>query len=124
MSGQDKEWMEKAQREMEESILRDQEEARRRMKHNKDTASFQKMQIKTHLDAARLEQQEDTTEGEELQRLALQHQLEKQRLMEIRKVEGKQLLTDNLRQIDDVHRMQEIQKQQEAVCIVCYVSNL
>ncbi len=44
LAGQDQDWLEKARREYEESILRDQNEAQKRMLRMKDTASFQKAQ--------------------------------------------------------------------------------
>lgn len=54
-------------------------------------------------------------EGDELKRLAAQYEMEKKRLEEIRADEAKQLMSDNLRQIDDVKRMRDIHKMQEEV---------
>ena len=63
------------------------------------------------------EQKDDTLEGEELKRLAAQYEQECKRLNEIRLQEAKQLMSDNIRQIQDVERMREIQQQQEEVII-------
>ncbi len=54
-------------------------------------------------------------EGEELKRLGAQYQLEKQRLDEIRNAEARQLMAENLKQIDDVKKMREIHKLQAEV---------
>ena len=43
-AGKDKEWQLKAQKDLEEGIVRDQEEAFRRIHQNRDTAAFQKAQ--------------------------------------------------------------------------------
>lgn len=41
--------------------------------------------------------------------------MEKQKLREIREAEATQLMEDNLRQINDVKKMRELQQQQEEV---------
>jgi hypothetical protein len=58
---------------------------------------------------------EDRIEGEELERLSAQYEQEKRRLEEIRQQEYKQLMADNLLQIDDVKRMRDNQDMQEEV---------
>ena len=54
-------------------------------------------------------------EGEELKRLAAVNALEKERLEAVRKAEAATLMTDNVRQIDDVRRMRDVQKAQDEV---------
>jgi len=113
LEGQDNDWLEKARKDYEEGILRDQEQARKQIAQLKDTAKFQTAQVREHQKIVDKERGEDQVEGEELKRLAAQYDLERKRLDTIRKQEAKVLMTDNLRQIDDVHRIREIQKMQE-----------
>ena len=55
----------------------------------------------------------DQQEGEELRRLAVAHALEKKRLEQIGRQEQRTTMAENLRQIEDVKRMQEIQSLQD-----------
>jgi len=110
---QDKEWLEIARRDYEEGILRDQAQAGKSIKLTRDHADFQKLQINEHRKIVVNEIREDEAEGEELKRLSAQYELEKKRLDEIRKKEEKSLMVDNVQQIEDVHRMRQIQQQQE-----------
>ena len=70
-----------------------------------------------HLRIIDREKAEDHVEGEELKRLAAQYEMEWKQLEKIRQNEAKVLMSDNLRQIQDVHRMKDIQKQQEDVSV-------
>ena len=58
---------------------------------------------------------EEQIEGEELKRLAAQYELEKKRLEEIREAEARQLMADNLKQINDVEKMKTVARMQEEV---------
>ena len=58
---------------------------------------------------------DDVREGEELKRLAAQYELEKKGLEQIRQQEAHQLMADNLKQIDDVHKMKKLNQMQEDV---------
>ena len=69
-----------------------------------------------------METEQEKIEGEELKRLAAHYELEKRRLDEARAVESKQLLKENMQQIEDVYRMREINAQQEEVCIKYYLT--
>ncbi|XP_074659514.1 cilia- and flagella- associated protein 210-like [Tubulanus polymorphus] len=111
--GRDREWLEQTQREMEHGIREDQQAALQRLVKRKDCADFQKAQIKKHLHEADEVKEDGRHEGEELKRLAIQYALEKQRLEQIRHAEQKSTMNDNLRQINDVKRMKEVQRQQE-----------
>ena len=71
--------------------------------------------IKEHLKQQDREKNEEITEGAELKRLAAQYELEKKRLEEIQQAEAGQLMSDNLKQMDDVRKMRKIQQQQEEV---------
>lgn len=110
---QDNAWLDKARKDYEEGILRDQQQASKQIKHLKETAKFQKAQVREHQKIVDREINEDQVEGEELKRLAAQYDLERKRLDTIRKQEAKVLMTDNLRQINDVHRIRDIQQMQE-----------
>ena len=63
----------------------------------------------------RKEAEEGAIEGEELKKLAIQHEIEKKKLEDIRTEEARQLMTDNLRQIEDVKRTRDVQRRQEEV---------
>lgn len=58
---------------------------------------------------------EDNKEGEELQKLALQHKLEKEHLEVIRKDEKQQLMLDNRNQINERTALKKLQENQEDV---------
>ena len=58
---------------------------------------------------------EDNKEGEELQKLGLQHKIEKEHLEEIRKDEKQQLMLDNRRQIEERAALKKLQENQEDV---------
>jgi len=111
--GQDKVWLDKARREYEEGILRDQQNALDTILQKKETAKFQKTQAREHQKIFDREVDEGQVEGEELKRLAAQYEQERKRLDTIRKQEAKTLLSENLRQIDDVHRIRDIEKRHE-----------
>ena len=61
------------------------------------------------------EKGEDQVEGEELKRLAAQYEQEKKRLEEIQRREAKTLMSDNLQQIDEVHKIRQVHQLQEEV---------
>ena len=58
---------------------------------------------------------DDAKEGEELQKLALQHKLEKEHLENIRKDEKQQLMLDNRKQIGERAALKKLQENQEDV---------
>ena len=64
------------------------------------------------------EQHLEQVEGDELKRLAAHYELEKRRLDEARALETKQMMAENLQQIDDVKRMKQINQQQEEVSVL------
>ena len=66
---------------------------------------------------AEKERTAEREEGAELKLLAVQHEMEKQQIEEIRRREQLDLLQENKRQIEDVKRMQRINKQLEDVRI-------
>ncbi|KAK3592985.1 hypothetical protein CHS0354_023210 [Potamilus streckersoni] len=111
--GKDKEYMALAQREYEEAIQQDQMRAMERLAAAKEAEDFQKAQIREHMKAQKQEQLEDIKEGEELKKLALQFQLEKERLEKIAHDEKKQLLDDNRKQIIERSTLKQMQNQQE-----------
>ena len=65
---------------------------------------------------------EDDIEGEELQKLAIQNKLEKERLELIRRDEKQQLMDDNRKQIMERTALKKLQENQEDVRlhISCY----
>lgn len=111
--GQDKEWLEKTQRELEDSICRDQEHARKRMQAALDNRDFIIKQVVEHQKEHDLAKMEDDKEGEELKKLAVAYQREKERLEKIRAEERRQLMMENVQQIQDVRKMKELQEVQE-----------
>lgn len=111
--GQDKEWLAKATREYEEGIKTDQAKAANRIKAAKDNASFQLSQVREHMKQNNQDIEQDRLEGEELQKLAIQYHVEKDRLENIRKAEKKQLLDENLQQIANKKTIKQLQNQQE-----------
>jgi len=111
--GKDREYLEKTQRDYEFAIMQEQEACLERIKLSRETAEFQKAQARAHLCDFEEEKNDDRREGDELKKLATQYQLEKKRLELIRAEESKQLMSDNLQQIQDVHKMKLINQQQE-----------
>ena len=73
--------------------------------------------MKEHLDAANNLKEEDNKEGEELKKLAVQFQIEKERLETIRRDERHTLMKENLQQIKDVEKMKILQERQDDVNI-------
>jgi len=113
MKNQDKEYL-KIDREMHDrSIQADQEKARKRNMAALKTSEFQMLQVKEHLDAANNLKEEDNKEGEELKKLAVQFQIEKERLETIRRDERHTLMKENLQQIKDVEKMKILQERQD-----------
>ncbi len=74
---------------------------------------FVLFRIREHIRTIHKDRDEDSQEGEELKRLAAQYEMEKKRLEEIRKQEAKTLMSDNVKQIEDVARMRQINVRQE-----------
>ncbi|XP_071108770.1 cilia- and flagella- associated protein 210-like [Haliotis cracherodii] len=111
--GKDQEWLEITRREYEEGIQKDHAKAAERISAARETADFQKAQVREHMIQAEKEQDDDCLEGRELKTLALQHQVEKERLENIRRDERKQMMMDNLQQQQDVIRMRDINQLQE-----------
>ena len=71
--------------------------------------------IHGHLNERDFDANKERIEGEELKRLAAQYEMEKKRLEEIRNAEARQLMSDNLKQIEDVEKMRHVLKQQDEV---------
>lgn len=109
----DKAWVELAEREHQEAILKDQNEARQRMAKVNSTAAYQRAQIQKHLAEREREAGEADVEKQELRELADKYQEEKGRLEHLKAAEARQLMADNLLQIADVRQMKEIQKMQD-----------
>ncbi|KAH3715195.1 cilia- and flagella- associated protein 210-like [Dreissena polymorpha] len=112
-TGQDREWLERAQREYEEAIRQDQAKAAERIIAAKDNERFLKAQIRDHHSLREKAQVEDAVEGEELQKLALANKLEKERLEAIRRDEKQQLMDDNRKQIGERVALKKLQENQE-----------
>lgn len=68
-----------------------------------------------HLKAAEKEKLTDVAEGEELKKLSVQFQIEKERLENIRTEERRTLRDENMQQIRDVEKMKILQQQQDEV---------
>lgn len=111
--GQDREWLEKTTREYEDSIHRDQENARKRMQAANENCEFVLRQVDEHLKEQGLMKMEDLVEGGELKMLSVAYEQEKERLEKIRAEERRQLMMDNMQQIQDVHKMKELKGVQE-----------
>ncbi|KAK7110491.1 cilia- and flagella- associated protein 210-like [Littorina saxatilis] len=111
--GQDREWLEKARREYDDSVRRDQEAALKRMKAAEDNYNFMQKQVGEHLTEQNLEQVEDRAEGEELKKLSVAYEREKERLDKIRAEERRQMMLDNQQQIQDVQKMKQLKEVQQ-----------
>lgn len=111
--GKDREWLEKAQHEYEEAIRQDQEKAAGRKIAAAENQHFLKAQIGDHFNKKEKRKIEELVEGEELQKLALQNKLEKERLEEIRRDEKNQLMNDNRQQIQERDALRKLQENQE-----------
>ena len=61
------------------------------------------------------EVEEDRREGEELQKLAVQFHIEKERLDNIKRDEKLQMMKDNMSQINDRQMIKKVMEQQEDV---------
>ncbi|XP_060553680.1 cilia- and flagella- associated protein 210-like [Ruditapes philippinarum] len=111
--GKDKEWLEIAQREYEEAIRLDQTKAAERIIAAAENQGFLKAQIMDHHKLKDKARMEDNIEGEELQKLAIQNKLEKERLELIRRDEKQQLMDDNRKQIMERTALKKLQENQE-----------
>lgn len=111
--GEDREWLEKARREYEDSIRRDHENARKRMEAANENAGFLNKQINEHLRETDMAKAEDNVEGEELKKLAVAYEREKDRLENIRREERLQMMRENKQQIEDVKKMKNLKDLQE-----------
>lgn len=107
--GEDREWLESAQREYDDSIRRDQEKALARMQAAADNVSFVSKQIQEHVKEADMARMEDNAEGEELKKLAVSYEREKERLENIRREERLQMMHENQQQIQNVRKMKQLQ---------------
>ncbi|KAK2148070.1 hypothetical protein LSH36_518g02010 [Paralvinella palmiformis] len=112
-NGNDKEWSMQSQQELEKATLKAQMEALEQKQKMREIAVFQKAQIHGHLNERDFDANKERIEGEELKRLAAQYEMEKKRLEEIRNAEARQLMSDNLKQIEDVEKMRHVLKQQD-----------
>nr|KAG5693818.1 hypothetical protein BaRGS_004426 [Batillaria attramentaria] len=111
--GVDREWLEKAQREYDDSIRRDQENAYKRMMAARDNENFLQKQIQEHMKESDMAKAEDNAEGEELKKLSVAYEREKDRLEKIRREERLQMMQENHQQIKDVKKMKQLQDLQE-----------
>ena len=71
--------------------------------------------IQEHIKAAGKLREEDNKEGEELKKLAVQFQIEKERLENIKRDERHGLMKENVKQIQDVEKMKILQERQDEV---------
>ena len=71
--------------------------------------------IQEHIKAADVLRAEDNKEGEELKKLAVQFQIEKERLENIKRDERHGLMKENVKQIQDVEKMKILQERQDEV---------
>ncbi|KAL8621417.1 hypothetical protein ACOMHN_048217 [Nucella lapillus] len=110
---EEQEWLLKAHRDYEDSILRDQAAAQKRMDAAHTNRQFLQAQIGDHVGTEEKERAEDQTEGQELKKLAAAYQQEKDRLEAIRRQERHQMMHDNQQQIHDVHKMKQLREVQE-----------
>ncbi|KAH9520065.1 hypothetical protein Btru_059855 [Bulinus truncatus] len=113
MGDQDLEYM-KIDRELyEKGVQADQEKARERLELATRTREFQFAQINEHLKSNVKEKQDSLKEAEELKKLAVQFQIEKERLENIRREERLAMLQGNMMQIQDVEKMKLLQQKQD-----------
>merc|ERR1712154_519929 len=110
---QDAEYLKIDQMMHDRSIQADQAKARARMEAANRTADFQISQIQEHIKAAGKLREEDNKEGEELKKLAVQFQIEKERLENIKRDERHGLMKENVKQIQDVEKMKILQERQD-----------
>lgn len=111
--GQDREWLQMSKKEQDDSIRRDQEAALKRMKAALENAEFMKKQIGEHMREQDAVKSEDLAEGEELKKLSVAYEREKERLEKIRLEERLQMMRDNQQQIQDVQKMKQLREVQE-----------
>ncbi|XP_076439715.1 cilia- and flagella- associated protein 210-like [Babylonia areolata] len=110
---EDLEWLQKAQRDYEDSIMRDQAAAVKRMKAADENRAFLQVQIGEHVRVQEKLKAEDVAEGDELKKLAVAYEQEKERLEAIRREERRQMMRDNQQQIQDVQKMKQLKEVQE-----------
>lgn len=111
--GKDKEWLDIAKREHEEAIRQDQSKAAERILAAAGNQNFLMAQISDHHRQKEKYRIEDSVEGEELQKLAIQNKLEKERLEAIRRDEKQQMMNDNRQQIQERAALKKLQENQE-----------
>ncbi|XP_055959435.1 cilia- and flagella- associated protein 210 [Patella vulgata] len=111
--GKDKEWLERVRREYEEGIQREQAKAQVRLNAAAETCDFQKLQVAEHMRMNELQKAEDIVEGEELKKLGIQFQEEKEQLEKIQRQDRQQLMFDNVQQIEDTKMLSSLQARQE-----------
>jgi len=111
--GKDRAYLEQVQRDLEEAIRKDQYDAQQRIVAAKQNKGFIKAQVMDHLKTKVKEHELDREEGEELKKLAIQYEIEKKKLEQIRMEEKLQLGIDNKKQISDRQKLQEIENQQK-----------
>lgn len=73
--------------------------------------------IQEHMKERHEEVEEDRREGEELQKLAVQFHIEKERLDNIKRDEKLQMMKDNMSQINDRQMIKKVMEQQEDVSV-------
>ncbi|XP_013402738.1 coiled-coil domain-containing protein 173-like [Lingula anatina] len=111
--GKDNDWLDKQRKDYEDGIRDDQRKALQRLQEREEVAEFQKAQIREHIKDRLIAMEDDKKEGEDLKKLAIQYHLEKKRLEDIRRDEQKQNMQQNVKRIEDVKKMREIQQEIE-----------
>lgn len=113
MEGNDMELFLRAQRELEEGILADQEKALKRMQDRKANSEFQTQQIQEHLQQAEIDNIQDIREGRELKEQVDYYNAERAKIERIRLGEKQDLMHSHLKTVADRDLIRAAQEQKE-----------
>ncbi|PVD29918.1 hypothetical protein C0Q70_09177 [Pomacea canaliculata] len=111
--GEEEEWLNQMNKEHEYAMQKEHSAAFRRMQAARDNQEFVKKQIREHLKQKDLVDAENIAEGEELKRLTIAYEVEKERLKNLKLDEQMQTNHENTRQIEDVKKMNDLKAMRE-----------
>ncbi|KAM9305227.1 cilia- and flagella- associated protein 210 [Gastrophryne carolinensis] len=110
---QDKDTLANLQRELEDSIHKDQQKALQRLTESKNNANQILKQIEEHRHAADLEKRANYRVGEEIRRLTRLHEWETNKLAKLKMEEKQQMMKAHLAHVSDKEMLKTLENQRE-----------
>ncbi|XP_072274402.1 cilia- and flagella- associated protein 210 [Pyxicephalus adspersus] len=110
---QDKDTLANMQRELEESIYKDQQKALQKLTERKNNSNELLKQMEDHRHATELEKQANYREGEEIRRLTRLYEWEMNKLAKLKLEEKQEIMNAHLAHVADKNMLRDLEKQKE-----------